>query len=546
MSVRTVAGDGLPPGILTASEQFLKPSRGIKTDPEREDALIAAAADKAEARALKKDLAVVQAALRRVAAAQKKLRADERTLLKKPAGKRKQALKLVRAGAAKLRQQHQALIESETHVLARLAEIGETAARLRAEIQTEGLLDEIEGIGDVISVAGRDDSLQDKQTAKAATAQAAAEGITNPQMIEAFSERAVLDRRKQEIDGLAGQVKALYDKVVAEQARLRKNWAIQYRNLQRTPRKKRVQRQNYRDAIARINAALEILDGQEIGLLEQYHDLRAQSTELGFDIGELNAQITGMPRLDPALAVDAPTEADYIDAEIAEAGLTETLDDDLAAAEKAEAAAERTYNAAKQSGDPRQIRDAANALVAARSRTSSIKEAIKDLTKATKEQTEEERRAKQERVPPCAAPTRRRVIRSMFSTGTSTRMAGSPRMPTGGVVNLNVNTLLPSRPRHVTRSASDVDRDGNSGGEAPRLLSWGSDAALPNPTGGDSTWYRRGRHWTPWVRDAGPDWVTRMEQQFSGPRGTQGHPPVDGHAEQSHGPPPVQAQRHSQ
>jgi len=333
-------------------------------------------------------------------------------------------------------------------VLARLAEIGETAARLRAEIQTEGLLDEIEGIGDVISVAGRDDSLQDKQTAKAATAQAAAEGITNPQMIEAFSERAVLDRRKQEIDGLAGQVKALYDKVVAEQARLRKNWAIQYRNLQRTPRKKRVQRQNYRDAIARINAALEILDGQEIGLLEQYHDLRAQSTELGFDIGELNAQITGMPRLDPALAVDAPTEADYIDAEIAEAGLTETLDDDLAAAEKAEAAAERTYNAAKQSGDPRQIRDAANALVAARSRTSSIKEAIKDLTKATKEQTEEERRAKQER----DAALRRAdlgdaFIRTMFSPGdinTGGRFAADAA---GGVVNLNVNTLLPSDPR---------------------------------------------------------------------------------------------------
>jgi hypothetical protein len=86
--------------------------------------------------------------------------------------------------------------------------------------------------------------------------------------------------------------------------------------------------------------------------------------------------------------------------------------------------------------------------VAARSRTSSIKEAIKDLTKATKEQTEEERRAKQER----DAALRRAdfgdaFIRTMFSPGdinSGGRFAGDAA---GGVVNLSVNTLLPSDPR---------------------------------------------------------------------------------------------------
>ncbi len=76
-------------------------------------------------------------------------------------------------------------------------------------------------------------------------------------------------------------------------------------------------------------------------------------------------------------AVDAgPTAGDFGSAAMAQAALTEGLDDDLAAAEKEELRLHHAYNAATYTGDPRLIGPAAQALLSARQTVKGIKEQI--------------------------------------------------------------------------------------------------------------------------------------------------------------------------
>ena len=71
-----------------------------------------------------------------------------------------------------------------------------------------------------------------------------------------------------------------------------------------------------------------------------------------------------------------PTEGDWLDAQMAEAQLTEGLGDDLAAAEAIQAAAETAYYQAKAAGDPRQVATAARSLKAARDQVEALRQQI--------------------------------------------------------------------------------------------------------------------------------------------------------------------------
>jgi HEPN domain-containing protein len=85
--------------------------------------------------------------------------------------------------------------------------------------------------------------------------------------------------------------------------------------------------------------------------------------------------------------VEPPTEDDFLDAEAAKAALTPGLDDDLAAAQAIEAKAQRDYDAALASNDPRRISETAGALLSARQNREQIQATIAN-TEALNENTE--------------------------------------------------------------------------------------------------------------------------------------------------------------
>lgn len=97
-------------------------------------------------------------------------------------------------------------------------------------------------------------------------------------------------------------------------------------------------------------------------------------------------------------ATDQPTEADFIDAAIAEAALTPGNEDDVAAAGAAVGMWERELAAARASGDPRRIvtaasgvkgsRDTLKALQDVVDNTAALAQAIKDNTAEIKRQTD--------------------------------------------------------------------------------------------------------------------------------------------------------------
>jgi murein DD-endopeptidase MepM/ murein hydrolase activator NlpD len=308
VTARTGGGDlaGQRAG-LSAAGGYLRPGAGSRVSPEDEDAAIEQATIAAEKRHLERDLRLVEAALRKITGRITALRRDEKRLvkIKKKTAGRTRALAAVRKGLKSLRDNQRALLEAHTHIRARLAEIGETQAAFDAEgllgtIDVGGeslsVVDAAEAIGDVISDAGRDDSLQDKQAAKAGVEEARAAGITNPEEIQARSERAVLIRRKNEVEALAAQVKAILDQLLADRARLMRAWQSNYQQLGKINKRKRPAAwAKRRDAILRINAALELLDSREDALRSQHADLQAQANELGFDIGELDARIEELP-----------------------------------------------------------------------------------------------------------------------------------------------------------------------------------------------------------------------------------------------------------
>ncbi len=139
---------------------------------------------------------------------------------------------------------------------------------------------------------------------------------------------------------------------------------------------------NRKAAAKRINVARATIDAELRELLE----LRAEANEQLAQLNEAavedqHAENYGDGPGEPA------TELDNLEAAVAVAQLTDGTDDDLAAARAVEDYRRREYAAAVASGDPRLIRDAANALVAAQQNREQI-EALRANTDAVNANTE--------------------------------------------------------------------------------------------------------------------------------------------------------------
>jgi hypothetical protein len=98
--------------------------------------------------------------------------------------------------------------------------------------------------------------------------------------------------------------------------------------------------------------------------------------------------------------LDMPSGTDYIDALIAEAALTATLDDDKSALGKLVGFWEGRLKTARASGDPRRVTEAANGLRGARDALAQLNETITNSNKLAEERMQLDRQlvANQERI----------------------------------------------------------------------------------------------------------------------------------------------------
>jgi TP901 family phage tail tape measure protein len=269
-----------------------------------------------EKRGLQRDLRTIQGGIRTQARRRAKLLADEKRIRRvKGKGKRRAAMRQVSAALRKNRQGMEALRDAEAQVLSRLADLGDSQTALREEYAPPGAdttpasVGLVESTGTLVSNASRDDELQDRQARSEGEAAAKAEGITNPDKIAQRGELAVLERRRTEVRGLATQVKAAYDATVARQNQLRQAWADLYALLRKTPLSKVKLRGMIRDDIAKVRDELDMLDGAEVALLDQYQDLQMQAQLLDLDIGDLQTALSTTPSVDTS-AGDEKAKAD--------------------------------------------------------------------------------------------------------------------------------------------------------------------------------------------------------------------------------------------
>jgi hypothetical protein len=131
-------------------------------------------------------------------------------------------------------------------------------------------------------------------------------------------------------------------------------------------------------------AAMKANRREKDDLLELKAELEQAIKDIGFD-AEVEAYSDAYG--DGGEAVEPPTEGDFLDAEAAKAALTPGLDDDLAAAQAIEAKAQRDYDAALASNDPRRIAETAGALLSARQNREQIQATIAN-TEALNQNTE--------------------------------------------------------------------------------------------------------------------------------------------------------------
>lgn len=120
----------------------------------------------------------------------------------------------------------------------------------------------------------------------------------------------------------------------------------------------------------RAEANDRLLEIREDALMEEHQEAYDAAQAAGGD--EAGGAATG----GDAPSDPGPTEGDWLDAQMAEAQLTEGLGDDLAAAEAIQAAAETAYYQAKAAGDPRQVATAARSLKSARDQVEALRQQI--------------------------------------------------------------------------------------------------------------------------------------------------------------------------
>jgi hypothetical protein len=243
--------------------------------------------------------------------------------------------------------------------------------------------------GNAIDARHRDDTLQDKRVGAAAAK--AATGVTNPDKLEAISERAVDKARRAELTKDLATVKKTRTALHGRIAALRKRLASQ-RASRRTAKK-----DDQSDWDSRIQDTMSRIRGlwdEDRALVREAAEIRAEAADLRYDIGQLDDSIAAMPDAVPDDSGSAsggsgsgPTPEDFLDAAAAEAALTPGTADDIAVAEQRVAHFERSLTAAQASGDPIARAAAASALLAARNDLQQLK-ATNDNTDALNANTQ--------------------------------------------------------------------------------------------------------------------------------------------------------------
>ena len=144
----------------------------------------------------------------------------------------------------------------------------------------------------------RNDAVQDRRASADAQRAAGFEGITNPDKLALIGERAVVKTRRAEILADVQTVKAGAQRVNAQirAQKVRKKKALAaLGKLHKGDQKYDDQKQRVMDIARRISELYDELNG----FIVQAADLRAEAASIGWDIGDLNAEIAKAPNVVP-------------------------------------------------------------------------------------------------------------------------------------------------------------------------------------------------------------------------------------------------------
>jgi hypothetical protein len=237
---------------------------------------------------------------------------------------------------------------------------------------------------DLARTRGRGD--RNERTAALNAEGAARKAGKSEEQIRIAGERAAAKVRQKNLLTIAGKIRARRKKLVV----VVKKFDITARMKVKVPGPRFPDKRTA--ALTRrldMKAREEDIRNELESLAADYADAQVQLAELGADLADLDRQdeaesaaIAEAAAGGGALGGEGPpTQGDFLDAAAAEATLSPGLDDDVAAAEAIELAAHHAYNAAKASGDPRQVADAASALFQARQNLEQLR-ATRDNTDA--------------------------------------------------------------------------------------------------------------------------------------------------------------------
>ncbi len=204
--------------------------------------------------------------------------------------------------------------------------------------------------------------------------------------IREAGERAELQARRESITKIRGQIRSRRNKLV----RLLAKFDISARRKVKIPKKGDERAKSLQRRANMKQREEEIRDELET-LAADWADLAVQAREVGDSLEALDrgdeAPSTA-DSTDPSTVDAGPTERDSLEANAALAALTPGSSDDIAAASGLVGLAERELAEAQASGDPRRVRDAANALVQARQSLAALNrntDALNANTKATRQ-----------------------------------------------------------------------------------------------------------------------------------------------------------------
>lgn len=230
------------------------------------------------------------------------------------------------------------------------------------------------GVSDRLSGGSLTSAEQRSVSSAGRSARGAARGLgKSPEDVAKAGEKA-------ERDATARFYKLHIRQIDTERRKLRKAKAKILADLKALPGKKNAA--NRKAAAKQLNRARATIDAE----LRELAELRAEANEQLAQLNEATIEDQHAENYGEGPG-EPPTELDYLDAAIAQAGLTETTDDDLAAARAMEDYRRREYAAAVASGDPRRISDAATALLGAQQNREQI-EATRANTDALNSNTE--------------------------------------------------------------------------------------------------------------------------------------------------------------